>query len=112
MFGLSAEHLLVLLVAGLFIIGPERLPGAMTWLTGTLRKARAVVGSARDQLGTELGPEFEQLRKPLQDLRALRKADPRVAMSRFLLEDEPAARPPRPTQPAPGTTAGVDLEAT
>ena len=115
MFGLSVEHLLVLLVAALFIIGPERLPAAMTWLTGTLRKARTVVGSAREQISTELGPEYEQLRKPLQELTALRKTDPRAAISRFLLEDEPPAQPPRVAeQPrhTPGTTTDVDLEAT
>ncbi|MEC3980725.1 Sec-independent protein translocase protein TatB [Amycolatopsis sp. H20-H5] len=113
MFGLSVEHLLILMVAALFIIGPERLPGAVAWLGEAIRKARGMANSAREQLTAELGGEFEELRKPLQELGALRRVDPRAAVTRFLLEDEPAA-PPAPTvqAPRPAGSAAVDMEAT
>ncbi|OXM49692.1 twin-arginine translocase TatA/TatE family subunit [Amycolatopsis alba] len=87
MFGLSLEHLLILLVAGLFVLGPERLPESARWLAKTLTKAREFATGAQNQLRTELGTEYQQLRKPLQDLSALRNLDPRTAVSRHLLDD-------------------------
>ena len=37
---LSWEHILVLVVVGLVILGPERLPGAIRWTSNALRQAR------------------------------------------------------------------------
>jgi sec-independent protein translocase protein TatB len=125
MFGLSVEHLLILLVAGLFILGPERLPGAAAWLGTAVRKARDYATSARHQINTELGPEFDELRKPLQELSELRVVNPRTAVTRYLL-DEPSAPPSTPGTAAPvgtvqppvlagaepGLGSNVDMEAT
>jgi sec-independent protein translocase protein TatB len=85
-FDISWGDFLVLIVAGLFILGPERLPGAAKWLGQTVRKVREYASGARDQLTTELGPEFEEFRQPLQDLRNLRNFDPRRAVTQHLLD--------------------------
>jgi sec-independent protein translocase protein TatB len=76
---------------------------------------------ARQQIDTELGPEFDELRKPLQELSALRVVNPRTAVTRYLL-DEPSATPSRAgtAVPAdtvlpraePGLGSNVDMEAT
>jgi sec-independent protein translocase protein TatB len=104
------------LVAGLFIIGPERLPAAMKWLGSALARGRGMVASASDQITSEMRPEFEELRKPLQDLYALRTLDPRAAVTKFLLEDETiaASAPAKPASPASAgnTVSQVDMEAT
>ena len=34
------EHFLVLLVVGLVVLGPERLPGAIRWSANALRQTR------------------------------------------------------------------------
>lgn len=86
MFDISWPELVVLIVAGLFILGPERLPGAAAWLGRTVRQVRQYATGAQQQLRQELGPEFDELRKPLQDLQQLRNLDPKRAMSRTLLE--------------------------
>lgn len=93
-------EILVLLVAGLFILGPERLPEAAAWLGRTIRQVRGFASGASEQLRNELGPEFDQLRKPiedlrepLRDLRGLREFDPRRAMVRSLFDDTPATKP-------------------
>lgn len=86
MFDISWGEFMVLLVAGLFILGPERLPGAAAWLGRTVRQVREYATGAREQLRTELGPEFEELRKPLEDLRGLRNFDPRRAVTKHLLD--------------------------
>lgn len=65
-------EILVLVVAGLFILGPERLPDAAAWLGKTVRQVKGYASGAREQLRGELGPEFDELRKPLNELRDLR----------------------------------------
>ncbi|HEY0806456.1 MAG TPA: Sec-independent protein translocase protein TatB [Pseudonocardiaceae bacterium] len=86
MFNISWGEFVVLIVAGLFILGPERLPGAAAWLGKTVRQVREYASGAREQLQSELGPEFDELRKPLEDLRSLRNFDPKRAITKHLLD--------------------------
>jgi sec-independent protein translocase protein TatB len=86
MFDISWGEFVVLIIAGLFILGPERLPGAAAWLGRTVRQVREYASGARDQLRSEMGPEFDELRKPLEDLRNLRNFDPKRAVTRHLLD--------------------------
>lgn len=75
----------VLLLFGLFVFGPERLPGMAKELGKLLRQVRAYGTSVRDELASEMGPEFGNL-----DLRSL---NPKEFVRRHLLEDEPAQWP-------------------
>ncbi len=80
--------MLVLLVAALVILGPERLPGAARWTARTLRQVRDYATGATSQLRSELGPEFEDLRKPLADLQELRGMSPRSVVTKHLLNGD------------------------
>ncbi|CCH28213.1 Sec-independent protein translocase protein TatB [Actinosynnema sp. NPDC047251] len=82
-------EILIIVVAGLFILGPERLPSAAAWVGKTIRQVREYATGARDQLKQEMGPEFDQLRKPLEDLRELRNFDPKRAITKHLWDDVP-----------------------
>ncbi len=101
-------EILILVVAGLFILGPERLPSAAAWLGRNVRKVREYATGAREQLRNEMGDDFEELRKPLQDLQQLRNFDPRRAVTRHLFDDvesgnggtKPNGHTPPPTTPA------------
>jgi sec-independent protein translocase protein TatB len=86
-------EILVLVVAGLFILGPERLPSAAAWVGRTTRQVREYATGARDQLRRELGPEFDELRKPLEDLKGLRDFNPRTAVRRTLFDDDEPVKP-------------------
>lgn len=111
MFDLSIEKIAVLGVLALFILGPERLPGAMSWLGRTIRQVKDYAAGAREHLE---GPEFDELREPLnelreplaelrsplQELRALR--DPRAAVARHLF-DHPSSRGDAPAASKPVT---------
>ena len=103
-------EILVLALIGLFVLGPERLPGAIRWVSETVRTVREYAAGARDQLRNEIGPEFEELRKPLEDLRQIRDLDPRRAVRRTLFDPiadgtwSGAATPAAP-DPAAGTAA-------
>ncbi len=81
-------EILVLGIAGLFILGPERLPAAASWVGRNVRKVREYATGAREQLKTELGPEFDELRKPLQDLQQLRNFDPKQIVANQLFGDD------------------------
>ena len=65
-------EMLVLVVIGLVVLGPERLPGAIRWTSNTLRQARDYISGATSALREDLGPEFEDLREPLSELNKLR----------------------------------------
>lgn len=110
-------EIVVLVLVGLFVLGPERLPAAISWVGKTVRTVRDYATGARDQLRDELGPEFEEFRKPLEELRSVRDVDPRRAVRRHLF-DPPAdgswsgaATPaaPEPVAPAPAPASGAVL---
>ena len=109
-------EMLLLVIAGLVILGPERLPGAIRWTSGALRQARDYVSGATKQLREDLGPEFDDLREPLSELQKLRGMTPRAALTKHLLDgddsiltgkfDEPEKKPvvqPAPAEPTPST---------
>ena len=120
----------ILVVVALVVLGPERLPGAMSWVAKSLKQARDYATGAQNQLKDELGPEFEDFKKPLSELRELRGMTPRGIITKHLLDGDdslftsafdaaapattpdPQARPaqaPRPQQqsaPAPTPPAG------
>ncbi|MGW3467190.1 Sec-independent protein translocase protein TatB [Saccharopolyspora sp. NPDC000995] len=81
-------ELLVLVVVGLFILGPERLPQGAAWLGKTVRQVKEYATGAREQIKSELGPEFDELRKPLEDLRGIRNFNPRTAVTKHLFDGE------------------------
>ena len=81
-------EILVLGIAGLFILGPERLPTAAAWVGRNLRRLREYASGAREQLRSEMGPEFDELRRPLQDLQQLRNFDPKRVVAKHLFDDD------------------------
>ncbi len=120
-------EILVVGIAGLFILGPERLPAAAAWTGRSIRKVRDFASGARDQLKNELGSDFDDLRKPLQDLQQLRSFDPKSIVTKTLFgEDQPTAKPngyagtqpalppapPTLDPPKPGDRPKIDPDAT
>ena len=81
-------EMLVLVVVGLVILGPERLPGAIRWSANALRQARDYLSGVTGQLREDLGPEFDDLRGPLNELQKLRGMTPRAALTKHLLDGD------------------------
>lgn len=123
-------EMLVLVIAGLVILGPERLPGAIRWTSGALRQARDYISGATSQLRDDLGPEFDDLREPLNELNKLRGMTPRAALTKHLLDgddsvftgrfdrevvdqpggDKPVSSPAPTAQVAPTTSAATPFD--
>src|SRR5205085_5431780 len=74
-------EMLVLVVVGLVVLGPERLPGAIRWTAGALRQARDYLSGVSSQLSEDIGPEFDDLRGQLGVLQKLRGMTPRAALT-------------------------------
>ena len=81
-------EMLVLLVVGLVVLGPERLPGAIRWTADAVRQAREYLTSMSSQLREDIGPEFDDLREPLSQLQKYRGMTPRAALTKHLLDGD------------------------
>jgi sec-independent protein translocase protein TatB len=120
-------EMLVLVVVGLVVLGPERLPGAIRWSATALRQVRDYLSGMTTQLREDIGPEFDDLREPLSELQKLRGMTPRAALTKHLLDgddsvftgtfDRPSSGVPGeanrvPAQPAtPLSSTGVEPRA-
>ncbi len=113
-------EMLLLVIIGLVVLGPERLPGAIRWTAGAVRQAREYVSGATSQLKDDFGTDFDDLREPLSELQKLRGMTPRAALTKHLLDgddslftgkfdkkSEPgpsASAPPAAATPSPSAT--------
>jgi sec-independent protein translocase protein TatB len=89
-------EMLVLLLVGLFVFGPERLPTIARDAAKIIKQFRDTARGMRDELQAELGPEIGDL-----DLKSL---NPRTFVEKHLLGDDddptPAPDPPSLTKPS------------
>ena len=95
MFDIGFGELAVLVLAALFVFGPDRLPVVTAQAVRALRQIRAMATGAREQLTEAIGPELEDLDvlkdlRDLNQLNALRKLDPRAMITSALM-DEPGS---------------------
>jgi len=96
MFGsLGGGEILVLILVGLIVFGPERLPTVARDAAKVLRQLRQMAKAARDEINTELGPDVADL-----DLRSLH---PRTFVQKHLFGEDDESRtlrsPSRLTRP-------------
>ncbi len=81
-------EVLILLVAALVILGPERLPGAISATMGALRKARDYATGASKDLQEQMGTDFDSIREPLQQLNELRQLTPKALVTKHLFDGD------------------------
>jgi sec-independent protein translocase protein TatB len=106
-------EMLVLVVVGLVVLGPERLPGAIRWSATALRQARDYLSGVTTQLREDIGPEFDDLREPLSELQKLRGMTPRAALTKHLLDGDDSVftgKFDRPSSGVPGRPNDVPTE--
>ena len=76
MFGIGLPELMVIIVVAVLVFGPDRLPDFARQAGRFLRQVRTFTQSARDDIRSELGPEFADFE--LTDL------DPRRAVRKYM----------------------------
>ncbi len=111
MFGVGLPELAVIAFIAVLVVGPERLPDLARQAGRMLRQVRRMANSARDELRTELGPDFADLE--------LRDLDPRTIVRKHIIEameeddEEPAPKKPARERPlAFGEIPPFDTDAT
>ena len=95
MFGITSWKLLILLVAAMVLIGPERLPEYVAKGRTYIRQARDMANGAKGTLTDQLKPDFHDIDWRQYDPR---QYDPRKIIRDALLDDEetPTAEEPMP----------------
>lgn len=129
-------EIFTLLVVALIVIGPERLPGLIEDIRAAIFAARRAIDNAKKELNGELGAEFEEFRKPIEQVASYTRMGPRAAITKALFDGDeeflddfdprkmmqedprrPATRPapnptpkptPNPTQQQPPNNDGGD----
>ncbi len=86
MFGITSWKLLILLIAAMVLIGPERLPEYLAKMRTYVRQARDMANGAKGNLKDQLGPDFEDVDWRQYDPR---QYDPRKIIREALYDDEP-----------------------
>ncbi|GGZ84135.1 sec-independent translocase [Streptomyces subrutilus] len=124
---IGALELVTIVVLAILVFGPDKLPKVIQDVTGVIRKIRAFSDSAKQDIRSELGPEFKDfefedlnpktfIRKQLgenEDLKEIRSSfDLRKELTDVTdavngREAEPAAPAAAPS--APPAAAGPDL---
>ena len=103
-------ELVVIAFIAVLVFGPDKLPDLAKQAGGFLRKARDFANAARDELRSELGPDYADLE--------LRDLDPRTIVRRHIVEameagdEEPAGRRTGQRPLASGELPPYDAEST
>jgi len=110
-FGVGLSEMAVIALVAVLVFGPDKLPELARQAGAILRKMRTFANAARDELRTELGPDYADLE--------LRDLDPRTIVRRHIQEamDDPEpelrSRTNGASRPlAAGEVPPYDVEAT
>ncbi len=76
MFGIGLPELMVIIVVAVIVFGPDRLPDFARQAGRLVRQVRQFTQAARDDIRSELGPEFADFE--ITDL------DPRRAVRKYI----------------------------
>lgn len=100
MMGIGFAEFMVIGVVALLVFGPDRLPDFARQAGRMVRQVRTLSRQARDDIRSELGPDYADFE--LTDL------DPRRAIRKHIVEawdeDEDASEEPRSKQESPPPT--------
>lgn len=97
MLDINGWEFVLLIVIGVVVLGPERLPQYAAKLAQVVKQARAMADTARSQLREQMGPEFDDIDWRQYDPR---QYDPRRIVREALLEpDTPSTKAPPTVMP-------------
>ena len=91
MLDINGWEFVILIVLGVVILGPERLPEYAAKLGRLVRQARAMAEGAKGQLREQMGPEFDDINWRQYDPR---QYDPRRIVREALMDPTPLDETP------------------
>jgi sec-independent protein translocase protein TatB len=92
MFGVGLPELAVIAFVAVLVFGPDKLPDFARQAGRVIRAVRQFANQARDELRTELGPEYADLDLRDLDPRSMLKKHIAEAMKEIEEEEEAARR--------------------
>ncbi|GAA1783124.1 twin-arginine translocase TatA/TatE family subunit [Pseudarthrobacter sulfonivorans] len=95
MFGINGPEFFLLLIIGILVIGPQRLPEYTQKLANLVKEVRRMASGAREQIKEEVGIDIEDVDWKKYDPR---QYDPRRIIKEALLDDD--TKPVSPGAPA------------
>ena len=78
-------EIFVVILAGLIIIGPERLPGVIMDVRAAIFAARRAINNAKEEL---YGEEFDEFRKPMSTVTEYAAMGPKRAIAKVLFDED------------------------
>ena len=85
MFGINGPEFFLLLIIGILVIGPQRLPEYTQKLANLVKEVRRMASGAREQIKEEVGIDIEDVDWKKYDPR---QYDPRRIIKEALLDDD------------------------
>lgn len=106
-------EIFTIVVIGLIIIGPEKLPDVIKDVRAAVFAARRAISNARAELDGEFGEEFNQFREPISKVAEYSRMGPRGAITKALFDgDQEFMDSFDPKKIMEGDTAGRAARAT
>lgn len=102
MLGINGPEFLLLLIIGLLVIGPSRLPEYTQKLANIVKEVRRMASGAREQIKDEVGIDIDDVDWKKYDPR---QYDPRRIIKEALLEDD--TKPVSPGAPSVVSTVAA-----
>ncbi len=84
-FGINGPEFLILLIIGVIVIGPSRLPEYTRKLANIVKELRRMASGAREQIKEEVGIDIDEVDWKKYDPR---QYDPRRIIKEALLDDD------------------------
>lgn len=111
MFGINGPEFILLLIIGVLVIGPSRLPEYTQKLANLVKEVRRMASGAREQIKEEVGIDIDEVDWKKYDPR---QYDPRRIIKDALLDDDskplsagaPVAAAVAAAEGSPGTATG------
>ncbi|MCT9870061.1 Sec-independent protein translocase TatB [Paenarthrobacter aurescens] len=102
MFGINGPEFILLLIIGVLVIGPSRLPEYTQKLANLVKEVRRMASGAREQIKEEVGIDIDEVDWKKYDPR---QYDPRRIIKDALLDDD--TKPVSAGAPAAVATAAA-----
>ncbi|MDR7157640.1 Sec-independent protein translocase TatB [Arthrobacter sp. BE255] len=102
MFGINGPEFFLLLIIGILVIGPKRLPEYTQKLANLVKEVRRMASGAREQIKEEVGIDIDEVDWKKYDPR---QYDPRRIIKEALLDDD--TKPVSAGAPAVAAVAGT-----
>ncbi|WP_411373804.1 Sec-independent protein translocase TatB [Arthrobacter sp. MPF02] len=110
MFGINGPEFFLLLIIGVLVIGPQRLPEYTQKLANLVKEVRRMASGAREQIKEEVGIDIDDVDWKKYDPR---QYDPRRIIKEALLDDDSkpvSAGAPAAVAAVAGTAAVAAVE--